>query len=99
MKINFAIYRPVLDEASLNKISLAVKSDVQKKAFDEVRLGVQNFISRRVGADITIEVIADKLVDTGTKPYTPKEKLERLIEKNPAIKIMQQRLGLELDYD
>ncbi len=99
LKINFAIYRPVLDTATLDKISLAVKSDVQKKAFDEVRLGVQNFISRRVGADITIEVIADKLVDTGTKPYTPKEKLERLIEKNPAIKIMQQRLGLELDYD
>lgn len=99
LKINFAIYRPVLDEASLDKVLLAVKSDVQKKAFDEVRLGVQNFISRRVGANIILEVIADKLVDTGTKPYTPKEKLERLIEKNPAIKKMQQRLGLELDYD
>jgi len=44
-------------------------------------------------------VVADKEVSTGAKPYTPKEKLERMIQKNPAIKVMQQKLGLELDYD
>jgi hypothetical protein len=45
------------------------------------------------------EVIADKEVSSGAKPYTPKEKLERMIRKKPAIKLMQQKLGLELDYD
>lgn len=99
LRISFANYKPELDETSLNKISLKVQSDIQKNQFDEVRLGVQNFISKRVGAEITIEVIADKKIETGTKPYTPKEKLERLMEKNPAIKTMQQKLGLELDYD
>jgi hypothetical protein len=83
----------------LNKISLKVQSDIQKSQFESVLLGVQNFISARVGAAIELEIIADKKVDNGTKPYTPKEKLERLIEKNPAIKKMQQELGLELDYD
>lgn len=99
LKISFANYEPELDETSLNKITLKVQSDVQKNQFDEVRLGIQNFISRRVGAEITLEIIADKKVENGTKPYTPKEKFERLIEKNPAIKTMQQKLGLELDYD
>ncbi len=99
LRISFANYMPELDEVSLNKISLKVQSDVQKNQFDEVRLGIQNFISKRVGAEITLEVIADKKVENGTKPYTPKEKLERLIEKNPAIKTLQQKLGLELDYD
>ncbi len=99
LRISFANYKPDLDEATLNKISLKVQSDVQKNQFDEVRLGIQNFISKRVGAEITLEVIADKKAENGTKPYTPKEKFERLMEKNPAIKTMQQKLGLELDYD
>ena len=99
LKISFATFKPELDETLINKIFLKVQSNIQKSHFDEVRLGIQNFISKRVGAEIEIEVIADKKVETGTKPYTPKEKLERLIEKNPAIKKMQQQLGLELDYD
>lgn len=99
LKINFSLYEPVLDETSLNKITLSVKSDIQKKQFDEVRLGIQNFISKRTGVTIEMEVLADKQIDNGAKPYTPKEKFERLIEKNPAIKKMQQQFGLELDYD
>ncbi|MES2621808.1 MAG: hypothetical protein V4615_13240, partial [Bacteroidota bacterium] len=99
LKISFATYKPVLDETLLNKITLKVQSDLQKSQFEGVKIGLENFISKRVGAKIELEVTADKKADTGTKPYTPKEKLERLIEKNPAIKKMQQQLGLELDYD
>ncbi|MFN8322640.1 MAG: DNA polymerase III subunit gamma/tau [Chitinophagales bacterium] len=99
LKISFNNFLPSLDEATLSKLTLKVQSDIQKKQFDEVRLGVQNFISKRVGALLEMEVIADKKIETGTKPYTPKEKLERLMEKNPEIKKMQQQFGLELDYD
>ncbi|HLP21833.1 MAG TPA: hypothetical protein VK174_16080, partial [Chitinophagales bacterium] len=99
LRISFANFKPELDETVLNRITLKVQSDIQKNLFDEVRLGLQNYISRRVGAEITLDIIADKKVETGTKPYTPKEKFERLIEKNPAIKTMQQKFGLELDYD
>lgn len=99
LHISFATFRPVMDTTAPEKISVKVQSDIQKNQFDEVRLGVQNFISLRVGVPVTIQIITDKKIDTGAKPYTPKEKLERLIEKNPAIKKMQQDLGLELDYD
>jgi DNA polymerase-3 subunit gamma/tau len=99
LRINFGVFKPELDTTTLDKITLKVQSLVQKDQFDRIRLGIQNFIAQRVGAQITLEVIADKKVETGSKPYTPKEKLERLIEKNPAIKKMQQDLGLELDYD
>ncbi|MDB5282855.1 MAG: polymerase subunit gamma/tau [Bacteroidota bacterium] len=99
LKIIFNTFKPVLDETVLNKVFVKVQSDIQKSQLDEIRNGLQNFISKRVGAEIALEIIADKEVDTGTKPYTPKEKLERLIQKNPAIKKMQQQLGLEMDYD
>ena len=99
LKIAFKSFKPVLDITILDRLSITVQSDIQKSQFEEVRLGLQNYLSRRVGASLTIEIIADKEVSTGTKPYTPKEKLERMIQKNPAIKILQQKLGLELDYD
>lgn len=99
MRINFAAYLPVLNTQTLDKISLTVQSEIQKSQFEEIRQRIEHYISQRVAAPITLEITADKKTESGTKPYTPKEKLERLIEKNPAIKKMQQELGLELDYD
>lgn len=99
LRISFATFKPVLDETVMNRIQLMVKSDIQKSQFDEMRLGIQNFISARVGAEILLEVVADKEFITTIKPYTPKEKFERMIEKNPAVKKMVQQFGLELDYD
>ncbi len=97
LRISFSAFKPLLNADM--KLELKVQSDIQKFQFDEVRLGIQNFFSKRVGADVELLVIADKEEKSGMKPYTPKEKLERLIEKNPAIRKMQERLGLELDYD
>lgn len=99
LKIAFATFIPVLDEITLTKVTVTVQSDIQKQQLDEVRNGLQQFISKRMGAEMQLEIVCDKKMETGTKPYTPKEKLERLIEKNPAIKKMQQQFGLELDYD
>lgn len=97
LRISFGNFKPVLNADM--RLELKVQSDIQKFQFDEVRLGVQNFFKQRVGADVELVVIADKEERAGTKPYTPKEKLERLIEKNPAIRKLQEKLGLELDYD
>ena len=99
LKIAFKSFKPILDPATLSKISVTVQSDIQKSQFDEVRLGLEIHLGKRTGTTLEIEVIADKEVSSGAKPYTPKEKLERMIQKNPAIKLMQQKLGLEIDYD
>lgn len=99
LRINFSTFKPVLDAGTLNKILLQVQSDVQKSQFEAVSTSLLSFISRGVGTEMQLEIITNKVVSNGTKPYTPKEKLERLIQKNPSIKKMQQRFGLELDYD
>ncbi|MCW5908984.1 MAG: DNA polymerase III subunit gamma/tau [Chitinophagales bacterium] len=97
LKAHFATFTPLLN--SEMKLELKVQSDIQKTQFEEVRLGLQHFFSERVGATVELLIIADKEEKGGIKPYTPKEKLERLIEKNPAIRKLQEKLGLELDYD
>jgi DNA polymerase-3 subunit gamma/tau len=97
LKAHFATFTPLLN--SEMKLELKVHSDIQKTQFDEIRPVLQQFFSERMGTEVELLVIVDKEEKGGTKPYTPKEKLERLIEKNPAIRKLQEKLGLELDYD
>lgn len=99
LAIIFNTFKPVCSELNSATLQVKVQADVQKMKLEQVRLGLQNYIAKRVGVPVELEIITDKEVDTGTKPYTPKEKLERLIQKNPAIKKMQQELGLELEYN
>jgi DNA polymerase-3 subunit gamma/tau len=97
LKINFTTYKPVLTNES--KLVLTVQSEVQKNTFEQVQHHLQRFIAARVGQAIDFTIHCDKTIQTAAKPYTPKEKLEFMIQKNPAIKTMQQRFGLELDYN
>lgn len=36
--------------------------------------------------------------DAQRRPYTPQEKLNYLAAKNPAVKLLQERLGLDANY-
>jgi DNA polymerase-3 subunit gamma/tau len=99
LRISFGMFKPAYDETVPGKILLKVQSDIQKTQFESVKPGLQNFFSKRTGVSVELEIFADKEITNGVKPYTPKEKLEFLIQKNPAIRKMQQQLGLELDYD
>jgi len=31
-------------------------------------------------------------------PYTPKDKFNKMVEENPSLKILQQKLGLDPEY-
>lgn len=99
MRINFAKYKPALDPDTLSKVSLLVQSEVQRSQFEELKGGIRGFISKRIGAEIEFEIVATKTTATGAKPYTPKDKLERMIQKNPATKKMMLQFGMELDYE
>lgn len=96
LKITLDTFRPVLNADM--QIEVTFESEIQRLQIEDVRLGIQNFISQRVGAEVELILKTDKKSENGRKPYTEKEKFERLVEKNPEIKKLQQRLGLELDY-
>lgn len=49
--------------------------------------------------DLRMEVDKSKpKPENGRRPYTPKEKFEFLLQKNPKLKDLKDRLKLELDY-
>jgi DNA polymerase III subunit gamma/tau len=97
MRMNFEIFKPVFNADM--QMELHVQSDIQKSQFEEAKPGLLSYVIKRVGAtNVELLVLVDRKEQVGYKPYTPKEKLERLIEKNPAIRKLQEKLGLELDY-
>lgn len=97
LRTSFGSFKPVLNDRL--QMELKVQSDMQRLQFEEARLGIQNFMAKRTGADVELIILADKAVAVEKKPYTEKEKFDRLVQKNPTLKKMQQVFGLELDYD
>lgn len=97
LRTSFGSFKPVLNDRL--QMELKVQSDMQRLQFEEARLGIQNFMAKRTGAEVELIILADKAVAVEKKPYTEKEKFDRLVQKNPTLKKMQQVFGLELDYD
>ncbi|MBK8660193.1 MAG: DNA polymerase III subunit gamma/tau [Bacteroidetes bacterium] len=93
----FARFKPVLN----TQLQLEVKfqSETQLAQFDEVKGGVKFYYESRTGAVVDILSSADATIQSTAKLYKPIDILHHMMEKNPAIKKMQQELGLELDYD
>ena len=49
--------------------------------------------------DLRLEIDRSKpKTENGRKPYTPKEKFEHMLQKNPRLKDLKDRLKMELDY-
>lgn len=87
---------PVVTEAT---ITIGFNSDVQKGKFNEVLIQYKNFIHRHFGFNPHIVIEVEQTVGNTQKYYTPKDKLERLMELYPALRRFQKELGLDLDYD
>ncbi len=93
----FPAFIPVL---SGNEVQVTVQSTSQKEKLDEELNALQHYLSRRTAVTIHVVIEVDKTASAAVyKPYTDEEKMKRLIEKNPAIKLLQQKFGLSLDYD
>lgn len=95
MKRLFNTFKPILN--SKLEIELTVSSDLQKTQFEGLQNAIIHYVGQRTGANVSLIIVANKQ-DTGSKkPYSPQEKLDRLIEKNPHIKTLIKRFNLEID--
>lgn len=95
MKRLFNTFKPALNEKL--DIELTVSSDLQKAQFDSLQNALVHYIGQRTGASVSLIIVANKQDTGGKKPYSPQEKLDRLIELNPNIKTLVKRFNLEID--
>jgi DNA polymerase-3 subunit gamma/tau len=92
---HFTNFSPVLQGTVVH---VKMLSGVQKNQLEGLADSLIAAILRRCGKTVTFEVSVDEKQEMPKKfYYTSKEKFERMMEKNPNVKLMQRMLGLELD--
>lgn len=91
-------YPPILDGFHVKWI---VGHKVQWELMNQNRMRIADVLTEILPEGFVIQIDYDP--DTGLqgqtdKPMTVKDKLQRAIEKNPSIQLMQERLDLDLEY-
>jgi len=93
-------YPPDLEEGKA--VVIRIGNDSHLHALNEEREALYYFLKKELdkkAIDLRIEVDKSKpKPENGRKPYTPKEKFEHMLQKNPKLKDLKDRLKLELDY-
>lgn len=96
-KVLFTAFKPVFSGVD---VSVLVQSASQKDKLNEELNALKYYLLKHTGVQLNVTIEVDKSAVTSTvKPYTDEDKMKRLIEKNPNIKLLQQKFGLSLDYD
>jgi DNA polymerase-3 subunit gamma/tau len=79
-------------------ITLNIQNPVEEVRFNDIKSDLLLFLKKRLqNKQISIEL---RMEETQKKKmlYTPQEKFDYLVEKNPAIKELKNRLGLEFEF-
>jgi DNA polymerase-3 subunit gamma/tau len=81
-----------------HQIVVHLHNPVQMTLLDTLRSDMTTFLRNKLGNN-TIQVIGDLKESTEKKVvYTNREKFEHLAEKNPTLKQLKERLGLDPDF-
>lgn len=77
---------------------MPITNPIQETMLNEFRLELTTFLRERLQNSM-IQVVGElRMVDEKKMVYTPRDKFEYLMNKNPLIKEMKDRLGLDPDY-
>lgn len=81
-----------------NRVMLTLLSPVQETMLNNIKSELTTYLREQL-KNTSILVIGE-LTETDDKKmmYTSRDKFEFLVEKNPALKEMKERLGLDTDF-
>jgi DNA polymerase-3 subunit gamma/tau len=86
---------PTLSETTIN---LKISNDTQQKILDENKIELLNYLRTILQNDfIKVKTEMSEEIKSDI-PYTPKDKFNKMVEENPSLKILQQKLGLDPEY-
>lgn len=80
-----------------HKVELVLDNDIQVDFFNEEKTEILTFLRTSLN-NFHIQFETRKAVSTKTlEPYTPQEKYEYMVKKNPLLKAFRERLDLDLE--
>ncbi|MFD0999242.1 hypothetical protein ACFQ21_07985 [Ohtaekwangia kribbensis] len=82
-----------------NVVTVHLHNTVQEMMLNGLRIELSTFVRDKLKNN-SIQIFGEMRIieDTRKVMYTPREKFEYLMEKNPALKELKDRLGLDTDY-
>jgi DNA polymerase-3 subunit gamma/tau len=79
-------------------ITVSLVSDVEDMLIKNMKTSLITFLRDRTGSSsLMVEGKIIEIIQTDKKPYTNKDKFEHLAKKNPVLKEMKERFGLDPD--
>lgn len=79
-------------------VTIPLSNPIEEPLLQHIRVELTSYLRDKLG-NSTISVVG-VLQEIGTKKvmYTNKEKFDHLAEKNPMLRELKERLGLDTDY-
>jgi DNA polymerase-3 subunit gamma/tau len=89
-------HRPVLMEAF--RIDFAIDNKLLEEELNEKKGDLLSYLRKELNNyKITLQTRISES-DKNSKPYTDKEKFEKMAEKNPALRKLREELDLEIEF-
>ena len=80
------------------EVIIEIENSAQIESFEPVRQDFLDYLRKNLNNSLVSIRMEEKLADGTKKAYTPSEKFETMMNKNPAILELKKRLDMELDY-
>ncbi|HEV7348665.1 DNA polymerase III subunit gamma/tau [Telluribacter sp.] len=96
----------ITEEVTLNRevelagtsIRIALDNDLQKETLQDLRVDLLTFLRQRFQEPALVLEPRVAPQEVKRMPYTPLEKFNYMAEKNPYLRELQQKLGLDVDF-
>jgi DNA polymerase III subunit gamma/tau len=80
------------------EVVIEIENSAQKDSFEPVRQDFLDYLRKNLNNGLVSISLYEKAADGTKKAYSPSEKFETMMNKNPALLELKKRLDMELDY-
>lgn len=91
-----ALFKENVKLEAENKVQVMLESSL-KFFFEEIQTELQTWLRKETRFELEVQLVQNT-EQSGRRFFTNKEKLDYMMEKNPELKVLKDRLQLDPDY-
>lgn len=88
----------VISVQNETEIIIGIENKAQQDGFEPFKQDFLDFVRKALNNQTISMKMQEKVADPTKRAYSPAEKFETMLQKNPALLTLKNRLGMELDY-
>ena len=88
----------VISVQNETEIIVGIENKAQQDGFEPFKQDFLDHVRKALNNQTISMKMQEKTADPTKRAYSPAEKFETMLQKNPALLTLKNRLGMELDY-